>query len=164
MQVSINLNGDGNCKKCCVEHLDQWSKTSDFPLINPSFSGQRNSIIYAATSTGSRQALPHFPFDTVVKLNLSSNSVHTWSTGARRFIGEPTFVQKGNEEDDGYLLVVEVRFGNRTHQLIKYKLIFCTYKRLIKFIFTILKILIKNPDQGFKVFKFLFNQATTTLM
>ncbi|GKU88476.1 hypothetical protein SLEP1_g2736 [Rubroshorea leprosula] len=107
VQVSINLDGNGNCKKCSVEHLDQWSKASDFPLINPSFSGHRNSIIYAATSTGSRQALPHFPFDTVVKLNLSSNSVHTWSTGARRFIGEPTFVPKGNEEDDGYLLVVE---------------------------------------------------------
>lgn len=107
IQVSINLDGDGNCEKCGVEHMDQWSKPSDFPLINPSFSGRKNEYIYAATATGSRKALPHFPFDTVVKVNLSTNAAQTWSTGARRFIGEPIFVSKGTKEDDGYLLVVE---------------------------------------------------------
>lgn len=109
MQVSIQLDADGNCQKSCVEPLiNKWKRTTDFPVINPAFSGNKNKYIYAATSSGYRQTLPHFPFDTVVKLNVLNQSVHTWSVGRRRFIGEPIFIPKGDEEDDGYLLVVEV--------------------------------------------------------
>ncbi|OMO69554.1 Carotenoid oxygenase [Corchorus capsularis] len=107
VQVSIKLDADGNCQNCCVENLNQWNKPSDFPIINPDFSGNKNEYIYASTTSGSRQDLPHFPFDMVVKLNLSSKTAKTWSAGARRFIGEPIFVPKGTEEDDGYILVVE---------------------------------------------------------
>ncbi|KAL5752427.1 hypothetical protein ACOSQ2_022934 [Xanthoceras sorbifolium] len=107
VQVSINLDSDGNCQKCSVEPLNKWNKTSDFPIINPLFSGKKNTCIYAATSSGSRQTLPHFPFDTVVKLNAVTKSSSTWSVGPRTFIGEPIFVPKGIDEDDGYLLVVE---------------------------------------------------------
>ncbi|KAA8515887.1 hypothetical protein F0562_019066 [Nyssa sinensis] len=108
VQVSINLDAKGNCQKCSVKPLNQWCKPSDFPVINQDYSGSKNKYIYAATSSGSRQALPHFPFDTVLKLNTSNKSVHTWSAGSRRFIGEPIFIPKGSEEeDDGYLLVVE---------------------------------------------------------
>ena len=88
--------------------MKKWKKSSDFPVINPAFSGKKNKYVYAATTSGSRRTLPHFPFDTIVKLNSSGDSVRTWSVGSRRFIGEPTFVPKGDEEDDGYLLVVEV--------------------------------------------------------
>ncbi|GAV88289.1 RPE65 domain-containing protein, partial [Cephalotus follicularis] len=107
VQVSINLDASGSCQIGCVKSLNEWNKPTDFPVINPSFSGVNNTYIYAATSSGSRQTLPHFPFDTVVKLNLLDNSVNTWSAGNRRFIGEPVFVPKGVEEDEGYLLVVE---------------------------------------------------------
>ncbi|KAG8391562.1 hypothetical protein BUALT_Bualt01G0200500 [Buddleja alternifolia] len=111
VQVSIRLDTNGNCKTCGVNDLsDQWNKASDFPVINQEFSGAKNTYIYAATSSGSRRALPHFPFDTVVKLNTIDKSIQTWSTGRRRFIGEPIFIPKGcthGEEDDGYLLVVE---------------------------------------------------------
>lgn len=108
LQVFIQLDTDGNIKRCSVEPLNQRKDSSDFPVINPAFSGSRNNYIYAASSSGSRTTLPHFPFDTVVRLNLCSKSTHTWSVGNRRFIGEPIFVPKGDEEDDGYLLVVEV--------------------------------------------------------
>ncbi|CAK7347820.1 unnamed protein product [Dovyalis caffra] len=107
VQVSINLNADGTCQRCNVEPLNQWSKAADFPIINPEFSGNKNRYIYVAGSSGSRQTLSHFPFDMVVKLDLLDNSVHTWTVGARRFVGEPIFVPQGSEEDDGYLLVVE---------------------------------------------------------
>ncbi|KAJ4827636.1 Carotenoid cleavage dioxygenase 7, chloroplastic [Turnera subulata] len=107
VQVSINFDSDGAVQRCSVEPLNQWIKPADFPTINPSFSGNNNAYVYAATSSGSRQTLPHFPFDTVVKLNVLDKSVSTWSVGARRFIGEPIFVAKGGEEDDGYLLVIE---------------------------------------------------------
>ncbi|KAK1587484.1 hypothetical protein Q3G72_013346 [Acer saccharum] len=107
VQVSINLDSNGNCQKCSVETLNEWKNPSDFPVINPLFSGKKNSCIYATTSSGSRQNLPHFPFDTVVKLNVVTKSSSTWSVGPRTFIGEPIFVSKGIEEDDGYLLVVE---------------------------------------------------------
>ncbi|EXB37597.1 hypothetical protein L484_021802 [Morus notabilis] len=108
IQVSITLDTKGNSnEKCEVETLNQWNKSADFPVINPSFSGYKNTCVYAAASSGSRPALPHFPFDTVAKLNVSNKSVRTWSVGHRRFIGEPIFVPKGVEEDDGYLLVVE---------------------------------------------------------
>ncbi|XWS45860.1 hypothetical protein CRYUN_Cryun14cG0015600 [Craigia yunnanensis] len=107
VQISINLDSDGNCQECCMENLNQWNKPSDFPIINPDFSGNKNAYIYTSTSSGTRQTLPHFPFDMVVKLNLSGKTSNTWSAGARRFIGEPIFVPKGTEEDDGYILVVE---------------------------------------------------------
>ncbi|KAF5446180.1 hypothetical protein F2P56_031826 [Juglans regia] len=107
VQVFIQLDTNGNIKRCSVEPLNQRKDSSDFPVINPAFSGSRNKYIYAASSSGSRTTLPHFPFDTVVRLNLCSKSTHTWSVGNRRFIGEPIFVPKGDEEDDGYLLVVE---------------------------------------------------------
>lgn len=109
MQVSVELNTKGDCQKCRVEPLYQWKRPSDFPAINPAFSGSRNSYIYTATSSGSRQFLPHFPFDSVAKINIVDGSVSSWSSRSRRFIGEPVFVPKGDEEDDGYLLVVEVR-------------------------------------------------------
>ncbi|XP_030501041.2 carotenoid cleavage dioxygenase 7, chloroplastic [Cannabis sativa] len=105
LQVSITVDAE-NCN-CEVETLNKWSKSSDFPAINSAFSGTKNTYVYAASSSGSRPTLPHFPFDTVAKLNVVNKFVHTWSVGNRRFIGEPTFVPKGTEEDDGYLLVVE---------------------------------------------------------
>ncbi|KAL8238496.1 hypothetical protein R6Q59_015063 [Mikania micrantha] len=108
VQVSINLDATGNCEKCCVSPLnDQWNKATDFPSINTDFGGRHNQFVYAATSLGIRRELPHFPFDTVVKFDAVKNSTQTWSVGARRFIGEPVFVSKGSDEDDGYLLVVE---------------------------------------------------------
>lgn len=108
MQVSIHLDTSGTCQKCGVKPLNQWDKSSDFPAINQNFSGSKNSYVYAATTSGSRKSLQHFPFDTVVKLNTVDESVSTWSVGNRRFIGEPIFVPKGTEEGEGYLLVVEV--------------------------------------------------------
>lgn len=87
---------------------DQWDKTTDFPVINQDFSGSNNKYVYGATTLGVRRELPHFPFDTVVKFNTVKNSTQTWSVGARRFVGEPIFVSNGINEDDGYLLVVEV--------------------------------------------------------
>nr|AEQ30075.1 carotenoid cleavage dioxygenase 7 [Phelipanche ramosa] len=114
VQVNITLDGHGNCKKCRVNDLNKWNKPSDFPVINQDFSGIKNTHIYAATSSGSRRALPHFPFDTVVKLNVVDRSTQTWSTGKRRFIGEPIFIGKmEKDEDDGYLLVVEYAVSNR---------------------------------------------------
>ncbi|XP_050387042.1 carotenoid cleavage dioxygenase 7, chloroplastic [Argentina anserina] len=107
VQVSIKLDAYGNCQRCDAEPLNEWNKSSDFPVINPAFSGTENKYIYAAASSGSRSALPSFPFDMVVKLNASTKSVHTWSVGSRRFIGEPTFIAKGSDEDEGYILVVE---------------------------------------------------------
>ncbi|XP_056174048.1 carotenoid cleavage dioxygenase 7, chloroplastic-like [Syzygium oleosum] len=108
VQVSIDVNAEGDCQKCSVESLNNWTRPTDFPVINPDFSGRKNKYIYGGTTSGTRPALPHFPFDSVAKLNMSDKSSSTWSTGNRRFIGEPIFVPKGTgEEDDGHILVVE---------------------------------------------------------
>lgn len=102
------MDANGICQSCGVEPLNKWNKSSDLLVINPAFSGSKNKYIYAAAASGSRSALPNFPYDMVVKLNASTKSVDTWSVGSRRFVGEPTFIAKGSEEDDGYILVVEV--------------------------------------------------------
>ncbi|GMH00628.1 hypothetical protein Nepgr_002467 [Nepenthes gracilis] len=109
VQVSIKLDANGYCQKCNAGLLNnKWRRPSDFPVINTGCSGNRHTYVYAAASSGSRQALPHFPYDTVVKLNTLNKSVHMWYPGRRRFVGEPMFVPKGcAAEDDGYLLVVE---------------------------------------------------------
>lgn len=115
VQISINLDADGTSKDCSVEPLHKWNKPSDFPSINPSSSGTKNTYIYAAAASGARSTLPHFPFDTIVKVNVSDKSTRRWSAGARRFVGEPIFVPKGVQEDDGYLLVVEVSVESLLH-------------------------------------------------
>ncbi|KAG6575282.1 carotenoid cleavage dioxygenase 7, chloroplastic [Cucurbita moschata] len=107
VKVSISLSKNGECEKCSVEPLNQWTKASDFPAINPTFSGMKNNYLYAATSSGYRESLPSFPFDTIVKLDTVTYTARTWSAGNRRFVGEPVFVPKGDGEDDGYVLVVE---------------------------------------------------------
>ncbi|KAL2336901.1 hypothetical protein Fmac_011347 [Flemingia macrophylla] len=110
VQVSIKLDSDYNCHECDVKPMiKKWKKSSDFPATNPSFSGKKNKYLYAATTMGSRKTLPSFPFDTVVKLDLETDSAQTWTVGSRRFIGEPIFVPKARarREDEGYLLVVE---------------------------------------------------------
>lgn len=111
----MTLDAIGNCKSCDVEPLNDWNKPSDFPVINSSWSGKKNKYMYCAASSGTRRELPHFPFDMIVKFDLDSNLVRSWSTGARRFVGEPMFVPRSSneeeeeEEDDGYIIVVEVR-------------------------------------------------------
>lgn len=107
MQVSIQLDADGNYQKCCVPLNYQCKRSKDFPVIKLAFS-RKKKYIYGATSSGSHQTFPYFPFDTVVKLNRLYQSVRTGSAGRQKFIGEPIFIPKGDEEDDGYLLVVEV--------------------------------------------------------
>lgn len=110
IQVTVKLDVNGKCKKCSVEPLSMWTRPSDFPVINPNFHGARHQYVYVATSSGSHQALPNFPFDTIVKLDTLNRIVQTWSTSKDKFIGEPMFVPKAMpvDEDDGYLLVVEV--------------------------------------------------------
>ncbi|KAL5571640.1 hypothetical protein UlMin_021237 [Ulmus minor] len=108
IEVSISVDGEGkNTPKCEVKSMNNWDKSADFPVINPEFSGTKNTYIYASASSGSRRSLPHFPFDMVAKLNVLDNSVRTWSVDSRRFVGEPVFVVKGDGEDNGYILVVE---------------------------------------------------------
>ena len=109
MQVSIQLDVDGNYQKCCVGALElSMEKVNRFSCYKTSIlQEKKKKSIYAATS-GSRQTFPHFPFDTIVKLNVLNQFVHTQFAVRRKFVGEPIFNPKGDEEDDGYLLVVEV--------------------------------------------------------
>ncbi|CAL9782537.1 unnamed protein product [Musa acuminata subsp. burmannicoides] len=108
IQVSIELDAKGTCYGCSIANLSNiWNRPADFPAINPYFSGQKNTYVYVGSSSGTRRFLPRFPFDSIVKLDLSNGSAKSWSTGDRMFVGEPIFVPKGTEEDDGYVLVVE---------------------------------------------------------
>ena len=43
-----------------------------------------------------------------MKLNVLNQFVHTWSASRQKFIGEPIFIPKGDEEEGGYFLVVEL--------------------------------------------------------
>ncbi|XP_072986928.1 carotenoid cleavage dioxygenase 7, chloroplastic [Typha latifolia] len=111
VKISINMDArKGTSGRCKVASLSsQWNKPADFPAISPAFSGRRNAYIYAGAASGSRRFLPHFPFDSVIKLNTLDGSVASWSTGSRIFVGEPIFIPRDGEkeEDDGYILVVE---------------------------------------------------------
>ncbi|KAH7687607.1 9-cis-beta-carotene 9'10'-cleaving dioxygenase protein, partial [Dioscorea alata] len=120
VNVKIKLDVGGAYKECSVDEPSKhWRRSADFPVINPAFAGKKNSYVYAATCSGSRQFLPHFPFDTVVKLNCQDGSVSSWWAGNRRFIGEPTFVSRGGtEEDDGYILVAEYEVSKQMCYLV----------------------------------------------
>lgn len=112
--MSIKLDSRGKCVGCSAENLsNKWNRPADFTVINPAFSGRKNAYIYTSAASGKRRLLPSFPFDSVVKLNTNNGKVASWSSGNRAFVGEPAFVPrsiyKGDAEDDGYILVVEVR-------------------------------------------------------
>ncbi|KAG9452200.1 hypothetical protein H6P81_005104 [Aristolochia fimbriata] len=107
VQVTVELNEERGSGECSIEPLHERDRPADFPAINPEFSGTRNKYIYASTCSGSRRSLPHFPFDSVAKIDVEEGAVATWSTRRRRFVGEPVFVPRGSEEDDGYVLLVE---------------------------------------------------------
>ncbi|KAK9090745.1 hypothetical protein Sjap_023922 [Stephania japonica] len=108
VKVSINFGVDGIFHKCSVDTLEHWRRASDFPTINPSISGSKNNFIYVATSSGSNLSLPHFPFNSVAKVDINGRSISLWSARNRGFIGESIFVPKGDKEDDGYILTIEM--------------------------------------------------------
>ncbi|KAM3388980.1 hypothetical protein ACQJBY_011238 [Aegilops geniculata] len=110
VKVAIELDKRGGAyRKCSVKRLsDQWSRPADFPAINPSYANKRNRFIYAGAASGSRKLLPYFPFDSVVKVDVSNGSARRWSSEGRKFVGEPVFIPTGGgEEDHGYVLLVE---------------------------------------------------------
>ena len=110
MQVSIELDKRGGCRRCSVKRMShQWNKPADFPAINPSFANKRSRFIYAGGASGSRKFLPYFPFDSVVKVDVSDGSSSRWSSEGRKFVGEPVFIPTGGGEDHGYVILVEVR-------------------------------------------------------
>jgi hypothetical protein len=87
----------------------QWNKPADFPAINPTFANKRSRFIYAGGSSGSRKFLPYFPFDSIVKVDVSDGTARRWSCEGRKFVGEPVFIPTGGGEDHGYVILVEVR-------------------------------------------------------
>jgi 9-cis-beta-carotene 9',10'-cleaving dioxygenase len=112
--VSINLDSRGKCANCSAENLsNKWNRPADFTVINPAFAGQKNAYIYSSVASGKRRLLPYFPFDSIVKLNMNTGKTASWSSGSRAFVGEPIFVPRNinreDAEDDGYIVVVEVR-------------------------------------------------------
>ncbi|XP_020587311.1 carotenoid cleavage dioxygenase 7, chloroplastic [Phalaenopsis equestris] len=110
VKISIHLDASGECRSCTIANSSsKWSWPADFPAINGAFAGQRNKFMYAGTASGTRRFLPHFPFDSVVKINCFDGTVSSWCAGRRMFIGEPIFIPKVGavEEDDGYILTVE---------------------------------------------------------
>ncbi|KAK8944361.1 hypothetical protein KSP39_PZI008362 [Platanthera zijinensis] len=112
VQISIMLNANGVCCwSSVVNSSSSWNEPTDFPIINPSNSGQRNKFLYASTTSGIRRLLPYFPFDSVIKLDCFDGVVKSWWSGSRRFVGEPMFVSKrtGDDDEDGYIIVVEVK-------------------------------------------------------
>ncbi|PKU83916.1 Carotenoid cleavage dioxygenase 7, chloroplastic [Dendrobium catenatum] len=95
VKISIELDAEGSCLLCSiVDSSTQWKNLVDFPVINPTNSGKANRFMYASSTSGSREFLPHFPFDTVVKFDFSNGITKSWCTESRKFIGEPMFISK----------------------------------------------------------------------
>nr|CAB3485330.1 unnamed protein product [Digitaria exilis] len=120
VQVSIDLDKRGACRGCSVRRLsDQWTRPADFPAINPSFANRRNRFVYAGAASGSRRFLPYFPFDSVVKVDVSDGSARLWTAAGRTFVGEPVFVPTGGgREDDGYVVLVEYAVSDHRCHLV----------------------------------------------
>uniref|UniRef100_A0ACD5UTZ5 Uncharacterized protein n=1 Tax=Avena sativa TaxID=4498 RepID=A0ACD5UTZ5_AVESA len=108
VEVAIELDKRGECRTCSVKRMShQWNKPADFPAINPRYANKRSRFIYAGGSSGSRKFLPYFPFDSVVKVDVSDGTARPWSCEGRKFVGEPVFIPTGAGEDHGYVILVE---------------------------------------------------------
>ncbi|KAI0500969.1 hypothetical protein KFK09_019187 [Dendrobium nobile] len=109
VKISIELDAEGSCLLCSiVDSATQWKNLVDFPVINPTNSGKANRFMYACSTSGYREFLPHFPFDIVVKFDFSNGIKKSLCTESRKFIGEPMFISKNaKDEEDGYIVVIE---------------------------------------------------------
>ncbi|CAK9229429.1 unnamed protein product [Sphagnum troendelagicum] len=120
VRVSTLLSPEGKEIRTECEEFENNKCACDFPALNPLIAGSRQEHTYLAAASGRRQALPYFPFDTLVKLSghdATEAKVSSWFAGKRSFVGEPIFVPRSNvakspdspdfREDDGYLLTIQ---------------------------------------------------------
>jgi hypothetical protein len=120
VRVSTLLSPEGKEIRTECEKFENNKCACDFPALNPLIAGSRQEHTYLAAASGRRQALPYFPFDTLVKISghdATEAKVSSWFAGKRSFVGEPIFVPRSNakspdspdfQEDDGYLLTIQV--------------------------------------------------------
>ncbi|KAL9234360.1 hypothetical protein vseg_009240 [Gypsophila vaccaria] len=119
IEVCIKIQRENDHPRFSIQNLNNWNKSSDFPITNPQYSGQKHRYVYAATCSGSRHTLLHFPFDTIVKHDTLNKLSYTWFSGSRKFVGEPMFVSRDRfSENDGYLLVIEYVVSHRMCNLL----------------------------------------------
>ncbi|CAM6021887.1 unnamed protein product [Sphagnum balticum] len=120
VRVSTLLSPEGKEIRTECEEFENNKCACDFPALNPLIAGSRQEHTYLAAASGRRQALPYFPFDTLVKLSghdATEAKVSSWFAGKRSFVGEPIFVPRSKvakspdsphfQEDDGYLLTIQ---------------------------------------------------------
>ncbi|KAG9452202.1 hypothetical protein H6P81_005106 [Aristolochia fimbriata] len=118
-RVTVEMNEKKDSGHCSIEPLStQWNRSGELPTINPRFSGTRNKYMYFCTSSGYRSSLPHFPFDSISKIDVEKGSVAIWCAEHRRYVGEAFFIPRGDEEDDGYLLLVEYAVAMQMRYLV----------------------------------------------
>jgi hypothetical protein len=121
VRLSTLLSPEGKEIRTECEEFENNKCACDFPALNPLIAGSRQEHTYLAAASGRRQALPYFPFDTLVKLSghdATEATVSSWFAGKRSFVGEPIFVPRSKvaksadspdfQEDDGYLLTIQV--------------------------------------------------------
>jgi carotenoid cleavage dioxygenase-like enzyme len=73
------------------------------PTVSRARYGQRHRYVYCATPGGSAAAnfLHHHA---VARIDTEAGTHAMWDFGPRSFVGQPAFVARGSDEDDGWLL------------------------------------------------------------
>ena len=102
---TFDLSGETDQPK--VEVLDDLA--SEFPRLDERFAGlpYRHGFMASTTGPEGKNAL----FDQVVHVDLETGKAKRWHAGEGSFVGEPIFVPKtpNAEEGDGYLLSIVYR-------------------------------------------------------
>lgn len=79
------------------------SRSCEFPAIHPSHEGRPYRYVFLI---GAEQTEGNAPHQAIIKRDLAEGTSHLWSAAPRGFVGEPIFVPRSEQEDDGWVLTL----------------------------------------------------------
>ncbi|MGH1438992.1 MAG: carotenoid oxygenase family protein [Cellvibrionaceae bacterium] len=92
--VLFQLNPDGTSSRQILVNSN-----SEFPIVDPQYSGLRNRYLYTLGTTGSE-----LWFDTLRQLDIESGKFVEYTYGSDYLVEEHLFVNPSNQSDKGYLI------------------------------------------------------------
>lgn len=92
-----------NLRTKSVRHEVVEERSCEFPAIHPTHEGRSYRYVYLSAAD---QPGPNAPHQAILKRNIETGETQMWSAAPRGFVGEPIFVARSEQEDDGWILVL----------------------------------------------------------
>lgn len=81
-----------------------FDRSCEFPCLNPNYVGKAYRYLYLGAVAPEIPPTSNGPLQAIVKVDVTTGNYLMHSFAPRGFIGEPVFIPRGTEEDDGWLI------------------------------------------------------------